>query len=556
MGKSILGGFCLGITTPASTAYGSLQAGGYSKFANDAATERTTRYAVAGTLARLAVYVASNDCAASTVRLRRNGANGNLTIAVGASATGWFEDLTNSDLVAAGDDIAYAFTVGAGAAGLAQRMVSGVFEATADTATITGTGELGAFLVASETDINPLIGAMVGAPVAVVEIELPACSISGLGARVGVNGRATATTVRLRKNGANANQVVTITASTTGWFEDVTNSDVFVANDRAALSVTTGTGTGMVGIYTVTTALVTTDGRGVLGAGSGNPTNIGPGVTGYSALVGLSHNHPTEAEDQTRIGATLLLRDMQLKVPTNTITAASTVTLRKNAVDTALTISVPASTTGSFSNATDAVAVVDGDLCSWKHVSGSTGSVIEFSYIGVVGVTPATGTLSGSLGTLEGSFTGKAIAAGALAGSLGTLGGSFTGKARATGAFAGSLGTLDGSFAGKAIVAAALSGSLGTLEGGFSATTLVRVALAGSLGTLGGGFSAEVLVRGTLSGSLGTLEGSFTDAVAAGPGVMELVAISRRLLLITSASRSITLHTGAQRRIILERRDD
>src|SRR6266496_6185627 len=64
-----------------------------------------TKIRVAGTFRNLAVKISANTCdSASTHTMRKNGADANLTLSIGSSATGIFEDTTHSDAVAAGDD--------------------------------------------------------------------------------------------------------------------------------------------------------------------------------------------------------------------------------------------------------------------------------------------------------------------------------------------------------------------------------------------------------------------------------------------------------------------
>ena len=54
---------------------------------------------------------------------------------------------------------------------------------------------------------------------------------------------------RVRKNGANATQFISVTSSQTGQFEDTTNSDNFISTDDINYSFITG---GTTGTFTAT----------------------------------------------------------------------------------------------------------------------------------------------------------------------------------------------------------------------------------------------------------------------------------------------------------------
>lgn len=83
---------------------------------------------------------------------------------------------------------------------------------------------------------------------------------SRIGVKIIANSRLTAGTLRSRKNGSNGAQSVSILASTTGYFEDTSNSDSVAPGDTFGLAMTNGTGTaalsveGFYGAYEATGA--------------------------------------------------------------------------------------------------------------------------------------------------------------------------------------------------------------------------------------------------------------------------------------------------------------
>ena len=73
--------------------------------------------ASAGTLERMAVQINANGQAGITIwKIRINGADGNQTISIPASTTGFFQDVTNTDTTAVGDLVCYQNTGIAGGA--------------------------------------------------------------------------------------------------------------------------------------------------------------------------------------------------------------------------------------------------------------------------------------------------------------------------------------------------------------------------------------------------------------------------------------------------------
>lgn len=206
-----------------------------------------TKMQTAGTLRNLAVFVSANTRDADvTYLLRKNGVNGNQTITIPTLAIGWFEDLVNTDVVAVGDLVGFS-SVGAGTAGTV----------TAQTSTVSFDTTNSSFMFQG-SDTNPTAAAttvyyaLAGSAIAAgAEADFAADSglkfrASKLGLYVSANTVTAASTFRLRVNAANVSQVVSITASTTGHFEDSVNTDAIVATDSLTIQLITGaTGTSL-----------------------------------------------------------------------------------------------------------------------------------------------------------------------------------------------------------------------------------------------------------------------------------------------------------------------
>jgi len=209
------------------------------------------RFRVAATLSNLRVYLTTNNhTTATTARTRVNGGNGNQSVSIGAGATGAFEDAVNTDNIASGDNVNYQvvtgitttsawtlFQVKSNSAG--RQVIAGLISTT----TTLGNG-LTRYLPC-ETDCQAF---------ALVEARTQTEANAAFNAKnmyvyISANTLDGATTFRLRKNSGNSNLVVSVGAGLTGQFEDIVNTDSFVAADLLNWSVITGGTGGTIAIH-------------------------------------------------------------------------------------------------------------------------------------------------------------------------------------------------------------------------------------------------------------------------------------------------------------------
>ncbi len=201
----------------------------------------------AGTLKNAQCYVATNTNAADvTVRSRKNGANGNILITVGAGLTGRFEDTTNSDSLASGDDWNFSLTTGAGAVGF---IMNGPYCAI-DYGSSSKTNDIFARFVgqtraaSGSATFYPILGRLNQASATEADLHLRhgfPVRMSRMRLYLSANTYSAAATVRLRKNSADGNQTISIGAGLTGLFEDASNTDDCTADDDVCWSIINGT---------------------------------------------------------------------------------------------------------------------------------------------------------------------------------------------------------------------------------------------------------------------------------------------------------------------------
>lgn len=220
------------ISFAASTTYFlSFNAG---QWTNTTENRAQAKFRGASTIDQWYVNVITATTGATTADIRQNTASSAVTVSCTGTATGTFSDLTHSVTVADGDLIDYRFVCGATGSFVAN--VSSRLSTTGQVYTeLTGANQL---LSTSSTTFASFAGAGIISPVSVEQdteiVALESATFSHLQVFLYINSISGSHSVKFRKNEATGVQTVAITASTTGFYEDTTNSDTLAAGDRAA----------------------------------------------------------------------------------------------------------------------------------------------------------------------------------------------------------------------------------------------------------------------------------------------------------------------------------
>jgi hypothetical protein len=195
----------------------------------------------AGTWRNGRVRVSSNGRAqATTWRSRKNGADGSQTITVAGSATGTFEDTSNSDTFAQGDLLNWSITTGTGSGTISSQSTGCTLVST------TGHWQFMAYNVATvayptaATRYTAVSGRVaLGVTEADYQQAAPfAFSASRLSCVVSSNAANGATSVTFRKGTADTALTFTIASGATGTFSDTTNEVAIAAGDKVGIEVT------------------------------------------------------------------------------------------------------------------------------------------------------------------------------------------------------------------------------------------------------------------------------------------------------------------------------
>lgn len=345
---------------------------------------RTNSLRAGGVLSRLYINVLSNDRGTSTLRSRKATANGAQVVTITASTTGEFQDLSNTDTVTAGEDWHYSLVTGAGGIEFLWSVTNCLFTPTSNTYThaIAANSTLSA---ASVTRFLPVFG--LGGQTA-TESQVAITARGNATAKhfflyVSANARSTTSTFGSRKNGGAGAMTVTVTASSTGVFEDTSNTDSLASGDTFNGYITTGTGTGSVTWQGCGFDLETADGTWYAIAGDMGGQTVAAAATTYVPVAGDAVPNGTEGVVAGDFQAAATGSNLSVAVSANTVSATSTVKLRKNAADGSQSVSITASTTGVFTDAVNSDPLVASDSVCYVVTAGGSGTSLTYRWMGM-----------------------------------------------------------------------------------------------------------------------------------------------------------------------------
>lgn len=198
-----------------------------------------------GELKNSLVVVNSNSRSDATdFRSGINGADGNLLASIPAATTGAFEDLTNSDVLTDGDRWNPRVTTGPGTGSISILYTKHEIHSTDESAQLYTYSNNATSINAGATKYWALGGAGSNTTTeSSVKTKAGTAMETGrLQVNITANSLTGNCTARLRVNGANVNQVITIAASTTGTFEDAINTDSVVDTDDLNYSAAAAAG--------------------------------------------------------------------------------------------------------------------------------------------------------------------------------------------------------------------------------------------------------------------------------------------------------------------------
>jgi len=348
-------------------------------------------FRTAGICSRLFIQVSYNDIPdSSSAALRINGADGNLIATIPASMTGEFEDITNTDTISAGDELNYRITGGAGGTELEYTVLSILFAATSGTvkrfAVYSPNGQSGS----NANRVFPFEGGITGVEITTNEAKNQQTvrtlgTIRNLFVYVSSNTRNANTTFRLRKNTANSNQVVTVSSTSTGIFEDTTNTDNVVSGDTIGYLVNFATGSGTIVFDIVSEEFYTPDNTfHFINASNHNGAfNPNPASTYYFAIGGsIANPASTTSEAQAPANQPMVSSSLMVYIPLNSYTTFSHMYLVINGVAGNKDVVIINALTGSFEDTTvDVIKPTDDIYYQYDTGVGGTQTLNSISML-------------------------------------------------------------------------------------------------------------------------------------------------------------------------------
>lgn len=212
------------------------------------------KFLTAGTLKNGFASITVNSRTNSTsIKTRKSGVAGNISISVSTGLTGVFEDSSNTDTVAVNDLWNWGTTLGSTNNNFTIALFGIDFETTDGSGMYTkGSGSAGITQNTSTPTYYSVQGTKLDTTTeANTQMKSGiAVTCSNLEINVTSNSVSAASTLAFRKNAGSGSQSVSVTASTTGVFTDGTHTDSLVATDLINYLFSTGaTGTSLVFRY-------------------------------------------------------------------------------------------------------------------------------------------------------------------------------------------------------------------------------------------------------------------------------------------------------------------
>lgn len=186
------------------------------------------------------------------------------------------------------------------------------------------------------------------------------------------------TTLTVRKNGVDTAMTVTIPQSTTGFFQDLTNTVSVSPADLMSIGVTTTAGS-TTSLPSVTAVFESSSGDSVHYNMTLDPDGYSSsGQPRYFRIAGDLDGAPTvEARRQQLVQHAGNIVSIGAYVSANARTATTTFKTRINGGDGTLTFDVPTTSTGFFIDTSHSDAFVAGDLINGSYTwSSGTGNII------------------------------------------------------------------------------------------------------------------------------------------------------------------------------------
>jgi hypothetical protein len=334
------------------------------------------------------VYSYTSDAAMIIQGRKDTGAgatNSNLVVS-GINATGTYTDLTHTDSFASGDTLTWLTNVNGATTGDMNYLINATRICQSGHIQAIGTiGNLATTTTASETFYSSPVGRTESTA---TETDTKfyctaATSWKNGQVRCVTNSRTTATIVRSRidtgSGSADGNMLISCTASTTGLFTDLVNSDSLQPGYKFNWSRTTGSGSGTFSMGGISSVLEYTGTVADIFSGNQNGLAVGSSATvsRFCPFGGTSPRSTTSDTDRSLVAYyNYSINTPWVLLSTNTQTANATFGVRKNSSAGNNAVTITAGVTGYFVHAGKVYDTFSGtDNFTAYFVNGTSGAV-------------------------------------------------------------------------------------------------------------------------------------------------------------------------------------
>lgn len=337
-------------------------------------------YTWANLYARCLTWATANH----VIRSRIGAVNGNMTVTV--TGTGVFQDTVNTDSLVDQNLINWILESSTGNKSYA--MLGSTLQDTGSNITLQMNNQQsgGTNITFGITRFAPISGRLISATgAASTETNVQytirrATTYSNLRAFVGTNTFDGATTWNFRINAGAGAQSLSIGAGLTGAFEDTTNTDAVAVGDEINYSIVTTASTSGVIIVPLSQLKHTSTSRETASA---QPIGVAVAADRFFGAEGQCAEQSSEANSQIAARATFTANNLFVNITAHGASSGVDGFFRVNGANSALTVNIPASTTGLFEDTTNSVSVAVADTYNYFLDHGGGVGTITPTIIGM-----------------------------------------------------------------------------------------------------------------------------------------------------------------------------
>jgi len=343
----------------------------------------------AGTFSNLYMRVTANAVTGSSVvDFRINLVDTLILLTVPATTTGEFEG-TDSASVAAGDEVRIDLDHGDLTNAITFSAVNILFAATTNTVCVPLMCNSGSLSTNNTNFFYPIAGFGGGGGDSTEANSQYKAKTAGtaknLFVNVDTNSRSQATTADLRKGAASTALTISITASTTGFFEDTANTDSVAVDALINYRIRTAGGTGSIRVSHFSVEFETTNTAWPLIGGETLGHALATSTTYFYTVGGGFFQSTTELNTRADADVAFTWSKLTAYVSANGITATTTVRNRINGANGNQSLSIGSGATGNFEDASNTDSVVASDEMNYSIVTGGTGTTLTLNQLASLG---------------------------------------------------------------------------------------------------------------------------------------------------------------------------